>query len=270
MLAAMARYVRRQAAALAAQPRRRLLAGEVEFAAAAGGGCRMMSMSSRHAPEFSRPIELARLARRRRSIEIAAEPAERAALAERFDLLALDRLEAEVRLRRLAGELVQAQRPSSPPMWCRPASSRWSRSKPASTERFTLLYGAGRAGAMRCVIDLDDRDRRAASTDGASISARRWPSSSRWRSTPIPAPPAPASAGTRRSRRRPRPSPALAALNEGLTGLMAMVASQADFWLLTSGPSRAFLRACRVHSHGRSEEEDLEVAPQHAPRRTMR
>jgi uncharacterized metal-binding protein YceD (DUF177 family) len=51
-------------------------------------------------PEFSRPVALARLGGGRFRQRIAANRAERAALAARFDLVSLDRLEAEVELRR--------------------------------------------------------------------------------------------------------------------------------------------------------------------------
>jgi hypothetical protein len=54
-------------------------------------------------PEFARPVDITRLPRGEAVFAIAATAAERAALARRFDLLALDRLEAEVRLSRLPG-----------------------------------------------------------------------------------------------------------------------------------------------------------------------
>lgn len=53
--------------------------------------------------EFHRPISVARLASAPASYEIIATAAERAALAKRFQLLALDRLAAQVRLDRLPG-----------------------------------------------------------------------------------------------------------------------------------------------------------------------
>jgi uncharacterized metal-binding protein YceD (DUF177 family) len=54
------------------------------------------------APEFSRPVPLARLGPDGYCQEIAANAAERAALARRFGLLTLDRLAATVELRREA------------------------------------------------------------------------------------------------------------------------------------------------------------------------
>ena len=52
------------------------------------------------APEFSRPVPLDQIAERERVIKIAANEDERAALARRFGILGLDRLEGTVRLRR--------------------------------------------------------------------------------------------------------------------------------------------------------------------------
>jgi uncharacterized metal-binding protein YceD (DUF177 family) len=56
-------------------------------------------------PEFSRPVRLDTLGAQPREMQIAAEPGERAALARRFGLLALDRLEAEVAVTRLEDEI---------------------------------------------------------------------------------------------------------------------------------------------------------------------
>lgn len=52
------------------------------------------------APELSRPVDISRLGSAEIVHEISATPAEREALARRFGLLGLDRLEARVRLRR--------------------------------------------------------------------------------------------------------------------------------------------------------------------------
>ncbi|HEX7969363.1 MAG TPA: DUF177 domain-containing protein, partial [Stellaceae bacterium] len=54
-------------------------------------------------PEFSRPVDVTRLPQGEAVYDIAAVPAECAALARRLGLLAIDRLEARVRLSRLAG-----------------------------------------------------------------------------------------------------------------------------------------------------------------------
>jgi uncharacterized metal-binding protein YceD (DUF177 family) len=58
------------------------------------------------APEFSRRIPLARLGAEPLRQSIAASEAERTALARRFDLLGLDRLDAEVELTRRSRDLV--------------------------------------------------------------------------------------------------------------------------------------------------------------------
>lgn len=59
------------------------------------------------APEFTRPVDVGRLPSGGAIYDLTATPGERAALAERFDLLGLDRLEAEVRLERLTGGLLR-------------------------------------------------------------------------------------------------------------------------------------------------------------------
>ena len=56
-------------------------------------------------PEFSRPVRIDTLGAQPRELKLAAEPAERAALARRFGLLALDRLEAEVTISRRDDEI---------------------------------------------------------------------------------------------------------------------------------------------------------------------
>lgn len=53
--------------------------------------------------EFSRPVEISRLGDAETVHDIEASPVERAALAQRFGLLALDSLSATVRLRRVRG-----------------------------------------------------------------------------------------------------------------------------------------------------------------------
>lgn len=91
-------------------------------------------------PEFSRRIDTHRLGGGGKCHQIAAAAAERAGLARRFGLLQLDRLEAEVRLKPMAGgyyrleaqleaELVQACIITSEPVPSRIA------------EAFALVYG---------------------------------------------------------------------------------------------------------------------------------
>jgi len=60
-------------------------------------------------PEFSRPVEAPRTRGREASHRIDAKPSERQALARRFGLLTLDRLEAEVRLTLGAGGVVRLE-----------------------------------------------------------------------------------------------------------------------------------------------------------------
>ncbi len=66
----------------------------------------MSDPSSPGAPELTRPVDISRLPGER-VYDLAATPVECAALARRFDLLALDRLEAQVRLTPLAGGLLR-------------------------------------------------------------------------------------------------------------------------------------------------------------------
>ena len=61
------------------------------------------------ASEFSRPVEIGRLPDGGTDMAVAATPADCAALARRFSLLALDRLEATVRLEWVAGRLLRLE-----------------------------------------------------------------------------------------------------------------------------------------------------------------
>jgi uncharacterized metal-binding protein YceD (DUF177 family) len=90
--------------------------------------------------EFSRTVDTTRLPRDELVQEIAATPAERAALAARFDLVDLARLEARVRLRRLPGGMfrltadLDADATQTCVVTLEPVAAR-------VTERFTLLFG---------------------------------------------------------------------------------------------------------------------------------
>jgi uncharacterized metal-binding protein YceD (DUF177 family) len=64
-------------------------------------------MAKPAAPEFARPVDVPRTTGRPAIHKIAATADERAALARRFALLSLDRLEAEIRLERLPGGRVR-------------------------------------------------------------------------------------------------------------------------------------------------------------------
>jgi len=91
--------------------------------------------------EFPRPVEISRLPGGESVFAIAATPAERAALARRFGLLTLERLEARVTLARLAGGLVRlaAELSADVQQECvvtlAPVESRVD-------DRFSLVYGA--------------------------------------------------------------------------------------------------------------------------------
>jgi uncharacterized metal-binding protein YceD (DUF177 family) len=101
-------------------------------------------MSQPHDPaiEFSRPVDTARLKGEEQQVyDIAATSAERAGLARRFGLEALDRLEARVRLSRVAGGYVRlaAELSADVVQTCvatlEPVASRVE-------DAFALLYGA--------------------------------------------------------------------------------------------------------------------------------
>lgn len=101
--------------------------------------------------EFSRPVDIAKLPPGEAIHEIAATAAERAGLARRFLLLALDRLEARVGLLRLAGGLIRLDAKLSADVvqecvvTLEPVPSRIE-------DSFTLLYGA--AADEACEITL--------------------------------------------------------------------------------------------------------------------
>lgn len=102
-------------------------------------------------PEFSRVVEVPKRRGKTVTLAIAAAPAERAALARRFDLLALDRLEAGLQLElqrdgivQVSGTLV-AELEQSCVVTLEPVPSRLA-------EEFTLLYGPPEADSE---IELD-------------------------------------------------------------------------------------------------------------------
>ena len=103
-------------------------------------------MSGTSEPEFSRPITLARLGAEPFRREIAADEAERQALARRFELIALDRLSAAVELIRQGNDriLLRAAFDAAFVQRCvvtlDPVAG-------AMSERFTLLYGPPEAEA---------------------------------------------------------------------------------------------------------------------------
>jgi uncharacterized metal-binding protein YceD (DUF177 family) len=91
--------------------------------------------------EFPRPIDIAKLPPGETVHEIAATAAERGALARRFSLLVLERLEAQVTLQRLVGGLIRLDAKLSADVvqecvvTLEPVASRIE-------DSFTLLYGA--------------------------------------------------------------------------------------------------------------------------------
>ncbi|MDE2228222.1 MAG: DUF177 domain-containing protein [Alphaproteobacteria bacterium] len=108
-------------------------------------------MDARSGTEFARPVELSRLSRGEQHFEIIANAAERTALAARFGLLGLDKLEAVVRLGRIAGGLVRleaefaADVTQSCVVTLEPVRNHVA-------EGFTVLYGAG-AEAREVTLD---------------------------------------------------------------------------------------------------------------------
>jgi uncharacterized metal-binding protein YceD (DUF177 family) len=100
------------------------------------------------ASEFSRPIETSRLPERGMDMAIAATPAECAALARRFSLLALDRLEATLRLEWVAGGLLRLEATLSAEV-VQECVVTLEPVRGKIEDRFVLLYGpAAEAGEL--------------------------------------------------------------------------------------------------------------------------
>jgi uncharacterized metal-binding protein YceD (DUF177 family) len=103
------------------------------------------------APEFVRLVDVPRAAGLDVTLVIAASPAECVALARRFSLVSLDRLEAELRLERLAGGLVRV----SATMTAELAQSCVVTLEPVAArieEDFTVFYGPAET-AREIVLD---------------------------------------------------------------------------------------------------------------------
>jgi uncharacterized metal-binding protein YceD (DUF177 family) len=104
--------------------------------------------------EFTRIMEVPRTTGRVSRHRIAADPAERAALAVRFALESLDRLEAEITLERMPGGLVRlaaslsADVVQSCVVTLEPVAN-------AVAEEFTLLFGPGES-AREIVLNGED------------------------------------------------------------------------------------------------------------------
>ena len=103
------------------------------------------------APEFSRPVDVARLPQGEAVYDVAATPAERAALADRFGLLALDRLEAQVRLTRLAGGFLRLSAELSADVTQACVVTLEPVAAPVE-DSFELLYGPADEGAKEVVL----------------------------------------------------------------------------------------------------------------------
>jgi len=108
--------------------------------------------------EFSRPIAADQIGPQEMEREIVANPVERARLAERFGLLALDRLTATLGLKRGRGGLIQvhgrfeAEVVQACVVTLEPVRSRLS-------ESFTVAFGTGpTAAAAETVIGLEEED----------------------------------------------------------------------------------------------------------------
>lgn len=101
--------------------------------------------------EFSRPVALDRLSPSETVYDIAADPGERAALARRFALVALERLEGRVRLARLAGGLVRLSAELSADIVQECVVSLEALASRVE-ESFTLLYGEGQDASREVVL----------------------------------------------------------------------------------------------------------------------
>lgn len=106
------------------------------------------------APEFSRPIDVARIGSGATVHDISANPGERAALAKRFGLLDLGRLDAHVTLRRTHGGMLRlnAHLSADVTQACvvtlAPVPGRIE-------EDFAIVYSAA-AGAAEVAIDAEE------------------------------------------------------------------------------------------------------------------
>ncbi|HTZ37817.1 MAG TPA: DUF177 domain-containing protein [Stellaceae bacterium] len=109
---------------------------------------------SRRASEFARPVPLTRLGAGPFRQHIAADAAEREALARRFDLVSLDRLEAEIELSRESGGTILLTASFSAAF----AQSCIATLDPVAgslNERFQLRYGPPEAEATAPAGDDD-------------------------------------------------------------------------------------------------------------------
>jgi uncharacterized metal-binding protein YceD (DUF177 family) len=121
----------------------------------AGTGRAGSGLMSKGAPEFSRLVPLTRLGSEPYRQEIEATAEERRQLAQRFDLIALDKLVAAVTLQRLSGELIRleasfkAEFSQSCVVMLEPVPGR-------VTQTFALLYGPPKEEQAEIDIDVDE------------------------------------------------------------------------------------------------------------------
>ena len=128
-----------------------------------------MTVMTKNAPppaEFSRPIAADQIGPQETEREIVANEAERARLAERFGLLALDRLTARLQLKRGRAGLIrlhgrfEADVTQACIVTLEPVRAQLA-------ESFTVAFGGVRsAPGGEVVIDLDEEDPAEALTDG--------------------------------------------------------------------------------------------------------
>jgi uncharacterized metal-binding protein YceD (DUF177 family) len=108
--------------------------------------------------EFSRPVSVEQISVQETVREISANEGERSRLAERFELLALDRLQAVVRLQRVAGGMVRvrghldADVVQACVVTLEPVASRLA-------EEFTVTFASGRRqDGGEVVVSVDEED----------------------------------------------------------------------------------------------------------------
>ncbi len=106
-------------------------------------------------PEFSRPVPVARLGSGVLRRQIEASPREREALARRFGLLALDRLDATVELRREAGEIIAMEAVFSA-RFVQECVVSLEPVPGAVEERFSLRYGPAQPEGDEIVLAGDE------------------------------------------------------------------------------------------------------------------
>jgi uncharacterized metal-binding protein YceD (DUF177 family) len=106
-------------------------------------------------PEFSRLVPVARLGASVLRRQIEANPAERDALARRFELLALDELSATVELHRASGEIIVLEAEFTA-RFVQECVVSLEPVPGAVTQRFSLRYGPAEAAGHDILLTDDD------------------------------------------------------------------------------------------------------------------